>query len=177
MRRRFGNIASHLVTTIVDLFRPYTPPTSCSGPIVHNGAGQSCENVTVPCLSVLDDLCLKIDDIPNVSVTFKKCMKGRCGCGGSSTKRLRISCDDSDDCGPCGNAGGCNIAGSTAWYCDGSQDECRCADTVFHEMTHSCGIGHSLEFWINPSCDIPNETACEIGNWFEDECNLAGPTP
>ncbi|MEK6675743.1 MAG: hypothetical protein AABZ47_08820 [Planctomycetota bacterium] len=169
-----GNIASHLVVSIIDAFRPYTAPTSCSGPIVYNGAGQSCENA-FPCLTILEDLCLKIDEIPDVSVAFKKCMKGRCGCGGSSHRRLRISCDDASDCGSCGSVPGCSNFGATIWYCENNNLECRCAGIVFHEMTHSCGIGHSLEYTLNPDCDIPNDSACQIGEMFEDECIAASP--
>jgi len=111
--------------------------------------------------------------MPGVSMAFRKSMKGRFGCGGSSHPRLRVTCASASDCGPCGGgAGGCNILGSTIWYCQApTLQRCRCIDTVFHEASHSCGIGHSLEYMLQDplTCDIAGERACEIGEWFRDE--------
>jgi len=101
---------------------------------------------------------------------FRKCMKGRFGCGGSSHPRLRVTCTSGTDCGPCGggNAGECNIFGSDMWYCSNTTDRCYCTQAVFHEAAHSCGIGHSPGYLIRPGCPFAGERACEIGEWFEN---------
>jgi len=108
--------------------------------------------------------------LPHVTTAFRKCMKGRFGCGGSSHPRLRVTCASASNCGPCGGgAGGCNILGSTLWYCPSPTiKRCQCIDTMFHEASHSCGILHSAEYLQLRTCQVPNERACEIGEWFGD---------
>ncbi len=127
----------------------------------------------MPCDVKLPDMCEKIDELPGVSNAFKQCMQGRCGCGGSHHKRLKISCADKNDCGPCGSSRGCSLGGSQMWYCDPTTDECNCIETVFHEMSHACGAMHSLEYWIEQSCDV-NDDPCRIGRWFQSECGSTG---
>lgn len=158
------NIISSGIAGIIDIFRPYTPPTACNGPLINDGAGQSCEDVDVPCADILDDMCLLIDSLPNVSTAFKKCMKGRCGCGGSSHARARMTCAESDACGPCEGveADGCNSGGPQLWYCGDDLSECECVSVVFHEMSHSCGA-LDLE-------NGANNDAYRIGDWFQGEC-------
>ena len=170
-----GNILKMIVNYILDAFIPYEPPESCDGPIIEG----SCEPGDVYCQDDIAGFCeAGIDDIPGVSNAFKKCMKGRCGCGGSTFPRTRITCADSSDCGPCaafGNAGGCNIAGATVWYCDATDDPCECANVVFHEMSHACG---ALD---DPNCDTSQlgvcsadfedfTGACRVGFFFQDVC-------
>lgn len=165
-----GNILQLGINYLLDLTIPYTPPTSCLGPSI---SSSSCGG-TVPCSNKLKGLCEKLDDLPGVDTSFKKCMKGRCGCGGSFFARLQVTCATSPDCGPCGAAGGCSLFGSRIWFCEPNSGPCRCADTVFHEMSHACGVGHSIEYNLNPSCSIPNEEACRIGHWFRDQCPPVG---
>lgn len=160
-----ANLATMAVNYILDLFIPYEPATSCDGPLIKDGPGQSCEHVNIPCVGKFSNMCKKIDELPGVSNAFKQCMQGRCGCGGSHHKRLKISCADKNDCGPCaalgGPYGGCNIAGSNMWYCSDTTDPCRCANIVFHEMSHACG-----------SMDLQNSAPLDsyrIGDWFEDQ--------
>lgn len=173
------NVATVGVNYLLDVLVPYTPPISCVGPIVSDGAGQSCEDPPLACRQKLAEMCEEIANLPNVTTAFRKCMKGRCGCSGSNHKRARVSCADSDSCGPCVNAGGCNLAGGTQiWYCQPNADECECVDVVFHEMSHACGVGHSPQYMQNPSCQIPNEKACIIGKWFGDRCiPVSSPEP
>jgi len=157
------NLATMAINYVLDMFIPYEPATSCDGPAISNGAGQSCEDVDIPCEDKFEDMCENIDELPGVGDPFKQCMQGRCGCGGSNHKRLKIECADSDDCGPCGGYEGvyygCNIAGSTIWYCDPTEKECECLGTVFHEMSHACGV-------LDQTGDSER-----IGDWFKDECN------
>ena len=37
---------------------------------------------------------------------------------------------------------------------------------VFHEMAHSCGMSHSIDYFQNPNCDLPGNYACDVGEWF-----------
>ncbi|RME41551.1 MAG: hypothetical protein D6788_01015, partial [Planctomycetota bacterium] len=157
-----GNILSMLINYLIDIVTPPPPPSdSCSGPSVEAG----CD---VPCSGNFAAMCAKIDELPDVSDAFKRCMKGRCGCGGSAHRRVRITCDDADSCGPCGGlpscdtpagCGGCNLSGSEIWYCRGSEvTPCSCINTVFHEMSHACG-----------ALDLRNgsrDDAYRIGDWF-----------
>ena len=155
-----GNIASLLANYLMDCFWTYQPPVACLGPVIYDGDGQSCESTNIACKDDLDEACLNIDAIPDVSNAFKQCMKGRCGCGGSSHRRLRISCADSTDCGPCDyqTSYGCNIGGSRMWYCSPDPDPCECYNTVFHEMSHACGaLDQTMESY-------------RIGEWFRDQC-------
>jgi hypothetical protein len=126
------------------------------------------------------DMALEIGNNPGVSTAFKKCMEGRCGCGGSSFGRIRIQCDDDSSCGTCGDAWGCNLGGSTLTYCDTRNVECRCVNTVFHEMSHSCGALHTAQYF-QQGC-MPGDQPCAIGDWFDDQCTspsglLAPPLP
>ncbi len=163
-----GNIIGQVVTSILDMMIPYTPPHAyqCDGPLVNDGPGQSCEGSTPPCIDNLSSVYEKIDKIPDVTLAFKKCMKGRLGCGGSHFRRTRISCATVSSCGPCeplGPAGGCSLGGSPMWFCEPGTNQCECADTMFHEMAHSCG-----------ALDQTRETY-RIGNWFADEFRSANP--
>jgi hypothetical protein len=172
-----ANVASMMVYYVLDALIPYTPPTSCTGPSISDGSGQSCENADIPCADDLDNMCLGIDDLPGVSNAFKKCMKGRCGCGGSTFPRLRISCADVTNCGPCGSgAGGCNLAGSQIWYCqaDGADSCGTCVTTVFHEMAHACGQLDDPDCVAPNECPVPDpdlfEGACRTGYLFGEQC-------
>ncbi len=164
-----ANLATMAVNYILDLFIAYEPATSCDGPMIYDGPGQSCHGVRMPCDVKLPDMCLKIDELPGVGEPFKQCMQGRCGCGGSHHKRLKISCADRNDCGPCGTPppgktyGGCNIAGSQMWYCSSTGFECECVGIVFHEMSHACG-----------AMDQTGESY-RIGDWFEGACGSCSP--
>ncbi len=119
-----GNITSLIIHYLLDSFIPYTAPTSCTGPTL----ASTCDPGDVPCQDQISGLCeSSIDAIPDVSDAFKKCMKGRCGCGGSTFPTIRLTCAESSDCGPCGgfgDPGGCNIGGQTEWYCDPTTDDC-----------------------------------------------------
>jgi len=161
-----GNVANMGINYILDIFTPYTPPTTCLGPVIYDGAGQSCEGVDIPCKDDLGDMCETLDGLTGVSVAFKKCMKGRCGCGGSNHRRARISCDDDTDCGPCRTGpsySGCSLGGSRIWYCNDTDSACLCDWSVFHEMSHGCGALDSTG------------TAESIGEWFHDECAALPP--
>jgi hypothetical protein len=167
-----ANAATMTLNYLRDSRRAYTAPTHCNGPIYQDGSGQSCEDVNIPCQAKIPDIALLIDAMTDVSPAFKKCMKGRFGCGGSYRRQLRIRCDDSSSCGACGSAGGCNLMGRDIWYCSVNSDPCHCAMVVFHEAAHSCGIGHSLQYYLpGGGCSVPDERACEIGFWFETRCN------
>jgi len=163
-----GSGVGMLVNYTRDLFRPYTAPTNCLGPKILDGSGQSCENEDIACANSLGDVSEYLDDLTGVSAAFKKCMKGRLGCGGSSFPRLRISCDGSDSCGPCASlpicqqlgCNGCSLGGSINWYCHDTNNPCQCANTVFHEASHSCGAR-----------DLDNGTnydSYRIGDWFQE---------
>jgi len=162
--RMVVNLVEMAINYVLDLAIAYEPATSCDGPLIYDGAGQSCHGVPMPCDVKLPKMCEKIDDLPGVSNAFKQCMQGRCGCGGSHHKRLKISCADPNDCGPCSYtvAYGCNIAGSRMWYCDTTPLPCPCVNTVFHEMSHACG-----------ALDQTGESY-RIGDWFEGSCILTG---
>lgn len=154
---------------IVGIVVPYDPPLDCDGPYFYDAPGQSCYGVNVPCKSDVGSLAAQwIDALPGVSNAFKKCMKGRAGCDGSAHNRLVVSCDDPNDCGPCGLLGGpyggCSVGGSHAWYCETDPDPCLCANTVFHEMSHSC---FALDLNNGGNYD-----AYRIGDWFEQQCNI-----
>mgnify|MGYP001618894169 CR=1 FL=1 len=162
---QIANIIQMVIDYILDLFVPYTPPEpgTCTGPSISDATGQSCNGVNIPCKDRLNEMCEGLDDLPGVSVAFKKCMKGRCGCGGSRHKRAKVSCAGVYTCGPCRGtpAGGCSINGTRIWYCTTTSNVCDCANTVFHEMSHSCGAN-----------DVHNGNtydADRIGMWFEDE--------
>lgn len=164
-----GNVVTMAINYIRDLFIPYTPPPDdCEGPSISDGPGESCENVNIPCTGDFGEMCGKIDQIPDTSDGFKQCMKGRCGCGGSSHPRARITCDDADDCGPCAgrveSAGGCSLGGSLLWYCSSTSQPCLCVNAVFHEMSHACGALDLI--------DGSRDDAYRIGDWFDDECDL-----
>jgi len=176
-----ANVTKLGINYIRDWFIQYTPPTSCIGPIVEDGAGQSCENAGLLCGNDLADMCLNIADMPG-STGFKKCMKGRCGCGGSSFPRLKIKCAATSDCGVCGLAGGCSLVGDDAWYCqsDGADACSVCVDTVFHEMSHACGALDDPDcMGAEPACPVLDpdsvQGACRIGLWFGEQCCLEPP--
>ncbi len=173
-----------VVNYVVDFFTPYTPPTQCDGPLFYDGSGQSCDGVSIPCKDDLSDMSELIDGMPGASNALKKCMKGRAGCGGSAFERLRISCDDPDDCGPCGELPGendiigCSRAGTRIWYCAYENiDVCGCLANIFHEMSHSCGQPDDPDC---PPLGIQNcpleedpaayDGACRIGLWWNGEC-------
>jgi len=163
-----GNAINIGIHYIIDIFHTYTPPTSCLGPQILDGSGQSCQGVNIPCRDVLGDVALYIDRIPGVSTAFKRCMKGRLGCGGSSFRRLRVKCDSYMDCGSCGTPPpgieywGCNIAGATLWYCAPSgASDCDCVWTTLHEASHSCGALDSANAYPYHSY--------AIGDWFKAE--------
>ena len=160
-----GNIAQLAINYLLDLTIPYTPPTTCDGPSIDS----SCTDTDIPCANNLDDMCVGIADLANVTNAFRKCMKGRCGCGGSFHPRARITCDDQDSCGPCGNAFGCNIGGGLIQYCDPTNDTCACANTVFHEMAHACGAAHNSQYYQEGQCN-DQDTACNIGDEFQTQC-------
>jgi len=103
-----------------------------------------------------------------VSTIYEKCIKGRCGCGGSSFPRAHIRCDDANDCGGCGLGFGCNLGGSTLLFCDPRLNLCQCVNTVFHEMAHSCGALHTIQYYQQKRC-VPGDPACAIGDWFQTE--------
>ena len=153
---------------ILDVFIPYEPPErdDCEGPRILDGDGESCENVDIPCVGDFQRMCGEIDNLTDVADSFKQCMRGRCGCGGSTHGRMRIRCEDEDDCGPCGGlvdqAYGCNIGGSLLWYCDPTEFPCDCVRTLFHEMSHACG---ALDLENGAPLD-----AYRIGDWFQAEC-------
>ncbi len=171
-----GNVGQLLINYILDIPRPYTPPVTCLGPSIPDGTGQSCENDRISCSDQLVDLCQMIGDIPNVSIGFRKCMKGRCGCSGSSFSRTRITCESGSDCGFCGNAGGCSLGGTRNWYCEGaSLDPCSCANTVFQEMAHSCGALHTAQYYTNGFQCVSGDASCAISGWFRDQCSGAKP--
>jgi hypothetical protein len=163
-----GNIASLVVYYIRDLFIPWSNPTSCSGPIIEDGVGQSCRNVNIPCKDSIADTAKKIGSLPGVSRAFKKCLKGRFACGGSSFPRLRVRCASSSSCGPCSYtiADGCNIGGSLLWYCPDVADHCYCVNVIFHEASHACGA-RDLD-------NGANYDAYRIGDWFEDQAAGCG---
>ena len=127
-----------------------------------------------------DELYDKSGTVSHASTAFKKCMKGRCGCGGSSFPRARISCDDVATCGPCGffdPAGGCSAFGARIWYCQQpNSDACSvCADTVFHELAHACGQLDDPDCGgAKLSCPVrdPDEVdgSCHVGRWFGEQC-------
>lgn len=153
-----GNGLSMLINYFRDLFIKYTPPTSCSGPSFTS----SCDGSPVPCQDSLGEACLLIDDLTQVSTAFKKCMKGRCGCGGSSFGRVSFTCDDDSSCGPCGSGVvGCSLLGVAAWYCEDSNNACDCIRVAMHEMSHACGA--------NDSNNGSAMDAYRIGDWFADE--------
>ena len=163
-----GNVVNIGIHYIIDIFHTYTPPTTCLGPQILDGSGQSCHGVDIPCRDALGDVARYIDRIPGVSTAFKRCMKGRLGCGGSSFRRLRAKCDSPTNCGPCGTPlpgdeyWGCNIAGATLWYCAPSGvSDCDCVETTLHEASHSCG---ALD-WANA---YPYHSYA-IGDWFKTE--------
>jgi len=162
------NIGIHY---IIDIFNPYTAPTpdSCLGPRLPSDTS-ACPTGAIDCADQLAGMCERVGDIPNVSNAFKKCMKGRCACGGSSFARMRIQCDDTSSCGACGGgAGACNLGGSTLKYCVDSTYDCSCIQTIFHEMSHSCGKMHTPEYFQQGGC-VPGDPACEIGDWFFQGC-------
>lgn len=159
-----GNVVQITINYIRDIGIPYTPPIFCLGPNIDTSR---CASGAISCLGVIGDLALKIDQIPNVSLGFKKCMKGRMGCGGSHHPRIRTTCRSSNDCGPCaafrpGALAGCSLGGTTNWYCNSSLvSKCVCSRTIFHEASHSCG-----------TLDLQNgarNDSYRIGDWFEDE--------
>jgi hypothetical protein len=158
-----ANVVQMGINYLLDLTIPYTPPTSCTGLAIQDASGQSCATANVPCKNDLDDMCKKVGNIPGVSVGFKKCMKGRCGCGGSHFKKSVITCDDSQSCGPCQgvSAQGCSNYGSQIWYCAITSNMCGCANTIFHEMSHGCGG--------NDRHDGGTYDAYRIGDWFEGQ--------
>jgi len=158
-----GNGIGMWLNYLRDLYRPYTAPSTCLGPSIANGSGQSCDGVDIPCADDLSEVSTYLDDLTGVSTQFKKCLKGRLGCGGSSFPRLRITCADSDSCGPCSytDAAGCNIGGTAIWYCSPTANPCQCANTVFHEAAHSCGA-LDLE-------NGANNDSYRIGDWFQEE--------
>ncbi len=177
-----GNLTKLGINYILDWFIPYTAPTSCTGPIIEDGAGESCENASLLCKNDLADLCLGIDDIPGVPTSFKKCMKGRCGCGGSNHKRLRVQCADTANCGACESAGGCSLVGDEAWYCqpDGVDACAVCAETIFHEMSHACGSPDDPNCQRPTSCEnLPDpesfQGSCKTGFSFADQCCFSPP--
>jgi len=141
----------------------YNDPPWRSGPKILDGSGESCDGVDIACREDLDDVALYLNDLPGVSTAFKKCMKGRLGCGGSSFRRLRIECAPGEDCGPCSYiaSDGCNIGGSRLWYCDAITKACRCINIILHEASHSCG---TLDLEDGSTYD-----SYRIGDWFEDE--------
>ena len=157
-----GNVVRMGVGYLLDLFVPYTPPTYCLGPSIFDGSGQSCEDVDISCRDRLGEMCEMIHSLPGVTTAFKKCMKGRCACGGSFRDRLQISCASFDDCGPCSvwgvPAAGCNLGGSQTWYCYEHPFSCVCVNTVFHEMSHACGTMHRMDYWQAGEC-IPGDEA------------------
>ena len=160
-----SNIIKMGIYYVRNLSQAWSTPTSCDGPKVRRNAGQTCEDVNITCRTKLDDLCLKIGELTSVSEAFKKCMKGRCSCGGSKHPRSFIDCGDQDECGPCGAAPpltiiyGCNIAGAQEWYCRESANSCKCVNAVFHEMSHACG---ALDLRNGAPLD-----AHRIGDWFQ----------
>lgn len=169
-----ANIIQMAINYVLDLFIPYTPPLpgTCTGPSISDGAGQSCENVDIPCADGLAEMCESVGDIPGVSVAFKKCMKGRCGCGGSRHPRANVSCAGVYTCGPCTDplgAWGCNLLGSQIWYCNPNANMCDCVETIFHEMSHACGQPDQPGRVCPPTSGNPIG-ACRIGMWFEDQC-------
>ncbi len=169
-----GNALALALNYILDLFIPYTPPEpgECVGPINED---PSCDDVNIPCADKWSDACLLIDDIPNVTDAFKQCMKGRCGCGGSSFSRVRVICEDQDTCGPCTvPALGCSLAGTDIWYCNDSLNACRCVNTLFHEMSHGCGAMDIPAGTQCPSVEVLPKS-CSVGNWFEEEFNNQFP--
>ena len=170
-----GNIISMLIHYWRDAFIAYTAPEpgDCDGPTFED----TCEEGDVPCRDQIADLCVAgIDAIPDVSDAFKKCMKGRCGCGGSTFPTIRVTCADSTDCGPCGSgADGCNIGGTTEWYCDPGADECACTHVVFHEMSHACAMldDAGCNYSSSSDCSANFEDyvgACRMGFFFQDVC-------
>ncbi|MBI3834968.1 MAG: hypothetical protein HY287_11620 [Planctomycetes bacterium] len=171
-----GSIVSLLVNYILDVFVPYTPPTTCQGPQIMDGVGQSCNGYSIPCRNNLDDMCERLDEIPGVSTAFKKCMKGRCGCGGSHHPRATISCSDNDHCGPCGGANGCNYGGNTqSFYCMASPFSCDCVEIMLHEVSHACGIPDEYAEPVPvsgcPAVDYSGHTgATRMGLWFKAQC-------
>ncbi|MCH7884391.1 MAG: hypothetical protein IIC01_03990 [Planctomycetes bacterium] len=162
-----GTITSMLINYVRDWFVPYTPPVTCDGPAIENAPGESCDGVNVPCEQELPETCSSVGDIPDVSIGFRKCMKGRCACGGSNFPQVSFRCDPASDCGVCGSgAWGCNLpGGSVASYClDDPQfnTPCNCANIMFHEMSHGCGT--------NDRDDGSTYDAYRIGNWFGAQC-------
>ncbi len=174
-----GNVIIMGVNYVADFFKSYTAPTECDGPLFYDGSGQSCEERTIPCKDSVDEMSELIDSIPGASAGFKKCMKGRAGCGGSSFARLKVSCADDDDCGPCGNAGGCNLGGAQIWYCmPDTMDECGCVNTIFHEMAHSCGyVDGAIHTPVDDDDNCPPVEEWEnvtgtyrVGFWWNEQC-------
>jgi hypothetical protein len=158
-----AGIASLVVNYILDLFIPYEPPTTCLGPIVDNGNGGTCSEDDVACADQLAEACAGIDDLPGVSTAFKKCMKGRCGCGGSRHRRARVSCDFDGSCGVCTSSSviGCNLPGGTvASYCHRDANICSCLNTTMHELSHGCGTYDGR--------DGTAYDAYRIGDWFQE---------
>lgn len=162
-----GNVVGMVINYVIDIFIPYTPPVVCSGPSIYNGGGQSCEGANIACEDKLSQACGMINDLPGVSTGFRQCMKGRCGCGGSSFGRARMGCANSTDCGPCVpppgvSYGGCSLAGAEIWYCDDTPICPNCIQSIFHELSHGCGAQDGF----------PEPTTGEsyrIGEWFSQE--------
>ncbi len=166
--RLISNVIGQVVCAVFDVSIIYTPPIAhkCAGPLIHDGPGESCEGKTPPCLDNLSSVYEMVDEIPEVFPAFKQCMKGRLGCGGSSFRRLRINCATESSCGPCeglSEADGCSLGGSHMWFCDKDNEMCRCANVIFHEMSHSCG-----------AMDQTGDSYL-IGSFFEDEFDVANP--
>lgn len=164
------------VSYILDIFVPYVPPVACLGPVVYDGSGQTCADDRVVCKDDLPEMCQHIDSIPEVSVAFKKCMKGRCGCGGSWHQRARVSCGNSTTCGGCpSGSGGCGSWGSRVWYCrDETATNCSCVLTIFHEMAHACWALDDPDCTASFACPAPDwqgqSGACRVGTWLQGQC-------
>jgi hypothetical protein len=164
-----SNWLSNIIYYIRDRSIPWSNPTTCSGPTILDASGQSCENEDIPCRDYIAEMAKKIGSIPGVSTAFKKCMKGRFACGGSTFPRLRGRCAPSTNCGPCGSGPfGCSLAGRDLWYCDPSDKACDCIETIFHEAVHACNKGHSIQYYSQSGCSATGgpDDACRIGYWF-----------
>ncbi len=146
-----SNVATMALNYLRDLGYPYTAPTTCYGATLGGQvAVLGCPNGFPPCLFNIPELAESIGALTNVSQAFKKCMKGRFGCGGSFHPQLKVRCDDYGSCGPCSyeaEAIGCNLGGRDLWFCYSpnpsldltpKQIKCACATVFFmRPRTHA----------------------------------------
>ena len=171
IRRWLMNVIGQARFKILDRFNRRQIPDrdACLGPSTMSSCKD--DDIYYACEEKVKELCDIIDDMPDFlpfgNDAFRRCMKGRCGCGGSSYTRSYVTCDDgTDGCASCpAGSLGCSEGGNHIWYCHDTELECKCANTVFHEMSHGCG-----------ATDVMG-TADAVGDWFEAQCSYDPADP